>query len=138
MLMPWNQLVSFLDSGIRELRETDFQQVRYGDVGMAVALAIDVGVILALTLMRLAAMRKRHSRQHSGHVIRPAHRKRLWIRALHTAPKAFLAAALVMLIFSVADPFLTATEEVTGYVESRVRIDLVDTSGSMALSLIHI
>jgi hypothetical protein len=132
MLMPWNQLVSFLDSGIRELLETDFQQIRYGDVGMAVALAIAVGVILALTLMRLAAMRKRHSRQHSGHVIRPAHRKRLWIRALHTAPKAFLAAALVMLIFSVADPFLTATEEVSGYVESRVRIDLVDTSGSMA------
>ena len=132
MLMPWNQLVSFLDSGIRDLLETDFEQIRYGDVGMAVALAIAVGVILALTLMRLAAMRKRHSRQHSGHVIRPAHRKRLWIRALHTAPKAFLAAALVMLIFSIADPFLTATEEVSGYVESRVRIDLVDTSGSMA------
>ena len=31
-----------------------------------------------------------------------------------------------------ADPFLTATEEVSGYVESRVRVDLVDTSGSMA------
>jgi hypothetical protein len=60
MLMPWNQLVTFLDSGIRELIETDFQQIRYGDVGMAVALAIVVGIILVLTLMRLAALRACH------------------------------------------------------------------------------
>ena len=132
MLMPWNELVAFLDSGVRELLETDYAQVRYGDVGMAVALAVAVGVVLALTLVRLAATRKRHARQHSGHLIEAGHRKRLWVRVLHTAPKALLAAALVMLVVSVADPFLTATEEVSGSVESRVRIDLVDTSGSMA------
>ncbi len=132
MLMPWNELVAFLDSGFRELLETDYAQVRYGDVGMATVLAIAVGVVLTLTLLRLAATRKRHARQHSGHLIEAGHRKRLWIRVLHTAPKLFLAGALVMLIVSVADPFLTATEEVSGSVESRVRIDLVDTSGSMA------
>ena len=33
---------------------------------------------------------------------------------------------------ALSDPFLTATEEVTGDVESRVRVDLVDTSLSMA------
>ena len=132
MLMPWNELLAFLDGGFRELLETDYAQIRYGDVGMAVALAIVVGVVLALTLVRLGATRKRHARQHSGHLIEAGHRKRIWIRALHTAPKAFLAAALALLIVSVADPFLTATEEVSGYVESRVRIDLVDTSGSMA------
>ena len=125
MLMPWNELVAFLDSGFRELLETDYAQVRYGDVGMAVALAVAVGVVLALTLVRLAATRKRHARQHSGHLIEAGHRKRLWVRVLHTAPKALHAAALVMLVVSVADPFLTATEEVSGSVESRVRIDLV-------------
>ncbi len=130
--MPWNELVAFLDSGVRELLETDYGQVRYGDVGMATVLAVAVTVVLALTLVRLAATRKRHARQHSGHLIEAGHRKRLWVRVLHTAPKAFLAAAMVMLIVSVADPFLTATEEVSGSVESRVRIDLVDTSGSMA------
>ena len=132
MLMPWSELFGFLDGGFRELIETDFEQIRYGDVGMAVALAIVVGIVLTLTLIRLTATRKRHARQHSGHVIATQHRKRLWVRALHTAPKTLLAGALVMLIVSVADPFLTATEEVSGYVESRVRIDLVDTSGSMA------
>jgi len=132
MLMPWSELFGFLDGGFRELIETDFEQVRYGDVGMAVALAIAVCVVLTLTLVRLTATRKRYARQHSGHAIAVQHRKRLWVRVLHTAPKALLAGALVMLIVSVADPFLTATEEVSGYVESRVRIDLVDTSGSMA------
>ena len=132
MLMSWSELFGFLDGGFRELIETDFEQVRYGDVGMAVALAIAVCVVLTLTLVRLTATRKRYARQHSGPVIAVQHRKRLWVRVLHTAPKALLAGALVMLIVSVADPFLTATEEVSGYVESRVRIDLVDTSGSMA------
>ena len=132
MLMPWPELVAFLDGGIRELIDTDFAQVRYGDVGMAIVLAIVVGVALLATLLRLAVARKRHARQHSGHEIDVAHSKRLRVRVLHTAPKALLAGALAMLIFSVADPFLTATEEVSGYVESRVRIDLVDTSGSMA------
>ena len=140
MLMPWPELVAFLDGGIRELIDTDFAQIRYGDVGMAIVLAIVVAVALFATLLRLGVARKRHARQHSGHEIDVAHSKRLRVRLLHTAPKALLAGALAMLIFSVADPFLTATEEVSGYVESRVRIDLVDTSGSMAweLSLIHI
>jgi len=132
MLMPWSELLAFLDGGVRELVETDFAQIRYGDVGMAVGLAIVVSVVLLLTLLRLGTTRKRHAREHSGHAIALAHRKRLWIRILHTSPKALLAGALTMLIVSVADPFLTATEEVSGYVESRVRIDLVDTSGSMA------
>ena len=132
MLMPWSELIAFLDGGVRELIETDFAQIRYGDVGMATLLGIGVGVALLLTVVRLAARRKQHTRQHSGHVIDVRDQKRLWIRCLHSAPKLLLAGALALLIVSVADPFLTATEEVSGYVESRVRIDLVDTSGSMA------
>ena len=132
MFMPWSELAAFLDSGFRELIETDFAQIRYGDVGMATWLAMGVGTALVLAVVRLGAGRKRHVRQHSGHVIAVSHRKPLWIRLAHSTPKVLLVAALVLLVVSVADPFLTATEEVGGYVESRVRIDLVDTSGSMA------
>ena len=39
---------------------------------------------------------------------------------------------LALLLVAISDPFLTSTEEVSGYVESRIRVDLVDTSGSMA------
>ena len=132
MFMTWSELAAFLGGGFRELVDTDVAQIRYADAGMATWLAIGVGVTAVLTMVRLAARRKRHARQHSGHVIAISHRKRLWIRLAHSVPKLLLGAALALLVVSVADPFLTATEEVSGYVESRIRIDLVDTSGSMA------
>ncbi len=132
MFMTWSELAAFLGGGFRELVDTDVAQIRYADVGMATWLAVGVGVAAVLTLVRLAARRKRHVRQHSGHLIAASHRKRLWIRLAHSVPKLLLGAALVVLVVSVADPFLTATEEVSGYIESRIRIDLVDTSGSMA------
>ena len=81
--MTWSELAAFLDRGVRELIETDVAQIRYGAVAMATWLAIGVGVAVVLTLVRLAARRKRHVRQHSGHVIAPGHRKRLWIRLAH-------------------------------------------------------
>ena len=54
------------------------------------------------------------------------------VRALYHLPKLLLILAVVVLLVAVSDPFLTATEEVRGDVESRVRVDLVDTSLSMA------
>ncbi|MCY4076589.1 MAG: hypothetical protein OXH04_14290, partial [Acidobacteria bacterium] len=132
MLLNWSEFVAFLTGSLDELLGTELAQVRYGDVGMAFALTTLVAVAAAATLVRLAVRRRRHSRQHSGHAIDPKYRKRLWIRAAHTMPKVLVAGALALVIFAAADPFLTATEEVSGFVESRVRVDLVDTSGSMA------
>ncbi len=132
MLMTWAEIVAFVDAGIRDLVETEYAQVRYGDVPMAIWLTLLVGLAVMLTVTRLLLIRRRHSRHHSGHAIDRAHQKRHWIRVVHAAPKALVALSLAAMLVAVADPYLTATEEVSGYVESRVRIDLVDTSGSMA------
>ena len=132
MLLNWSEFVAFVTGSVDELLGTELAQVRYGDVGMAFALTTLVAVAAVATIVRLAARRRRYSRQHSGHAIAPRFRKRLWIRAAHTMPKVLVAGALALVIFAAADPFLTATEEVSGFVESRVRVDLVDTSGSMA------
>ena len=132
MLMTWSEFVAFVNSGLQELVETEFAQVRYGDVGMAFLLTIVVGLGLCVTLLRLLVQRRKHTRFHSGHEIDPTHQKRWWVRVVHTAPKALIAGALGLILFAAADPFLTATEEVHGYIDSRVRVDLVDTSGSMA------
>ena len=51
---------------------------------------------------------------------------------LYNVPKALLALAVAGVSVALADPFLMATDEVQREVESRVRIDLVDTSLSMA------
>ena len=132
MLMTWAELTTFVNAGIRDLVEIEYAQVRYGDLPMAIWLALLVSVGLLLTVTRLVLMQRRHSRHHSGHEIDPSHQRRFWIRVVHAMPKALIAGSLTAMLVAVADPYLTATEEVSGYVESRVRIDLVDTSGSMA------
>ena len=132
MLITWDEFVAFLRAGALELADTQFEQVRYGDVGMAIALTALVALGLFLTFGRLGFRRRKYTRFHSGHDIAHAHQKRFWVRLLHSAPKAFIGGALALILFAAADPFLTATEEVSGYIESRVRVDLVDTSGSMA------
>ena len=132
MLQPWTEFVAFLNTGLVELLETEFAQVRYGDIGMATALSFAVGVVAVASAARLMFRRRKHVRQHSGHVIERRHTKRLWIKTAHSLPKVLVGGALALMLFAAADPFLTATEEVSGYIESRVRVDLVDTSGSMA------
>ena len=132
MFLPWNDFFAFIVASLDELVETEMAQVRYGDVGLASILGMMVGVAAIVAIARLVFRPQKHTRQHSGHVIDPKYQKGLWIRTAHTLPKVFVAGALALMLFAAADPFLTATEEVSGYVESRVRVDLVDTSGSMA------
>ena len=132
MFLPWTDFLTFLVNNLNDLLETEIAQVRYGDVGLATALAIAVGIAAVAALARLVFRRQRHTRYHSGHEIDPKYQKGFWVRALHTLPKLCVGGALALMLFAAADPFLTATEEVSGSVESRVRVDLVDTSGSMA------
>ena len=132
MLMEWAEFVDFLRSRATELAETQFDQVRYGDASLAVVLTIVVAVALCLTLARVALRPRSHARHHSGHLIAPALQRGSVVRTLYNLPKLLLALAVGVLLVAVSDPFLTATEEVRGDVESRIRIDLVDTSLSMA------
>ena len=132
MLLDWAAFSEFLNAQLLELIETDFAQVRYGDTGTAVLWALAVGAAALLTVGRLALLRRRHARHHSGHEVPRRFRRGLAARVLHGLPKIALALAVVMVLIALSDPFVTSTERVTGNVESRVRIDLVDTSLSMA------
>ena len=132
MLMEWTEFVGFIWARAQELVQTEFDQVRYADVGLAFMLSIALGLAVMLTVARVTLTARRHSRHHSGHLVDPKfHRSRV-VKFLYNAPKLLLALAVAGVAIALSDPFLTATEEVTGDVESRVRIDLVDTSLSMA------
>ena len=132
MLMEWTELAAFLRTRAAELAATELDQVRYGSVDLAFLLTLVVAAALILTLLRLAVRRRAHSRHHSGHLIDHRLRRGPVVRALYHLPKLLLMLAVGVLLAAASDPFLTATEEVRGDVESRVRIDLVDTSLSMA------
>jgi hypothetical protein len=132
VLPDWTAFTEFLDAQLLELIETDFAQVRYGDAGTATLVALVVGAAALLTGARLILLRRRHVRQHSGHDVPRRYQRGIFGRACCALPKIILALAVAMGVVALSDPFLTSTEQVTGNVESRVRIDLVDTSLSMA------
>jgi hypothetical protein len=132
MLMSWQEFVAFVGSGLRELLQTDFSQVHYGNAGFAGSLGVVVLAAAALTLARLTLRRRPHYRSHSGHLISRKHQLGILGRVLYSAPKLVLAGAVALLLVAAADPFLASTEEYAGSVDSRERVDLIDVSGSMA------
>ena len=132
MLIDWAEFSDFLRTRVEELGATQFDQVRYGDVDLAFLLAAVVVGALALTAYRVLFRPRGHSRHHSGHLIHQKLRRGPFVRALYHCPKVVLLLAVAALLVAVSDPFLPGTEEVQGDVESRVRVDLVDTSLSMA------
>ena len=132
MALVWETVANFVSTGLKEFHQTEFGQVRYADWDLAVSLCVVIVVLLLLKVVALLVRRRKYSRQHSGHFIFLKHRRGFWGKALPIVPVLLLGMALLMLLMAIADPFLTNTEEVSGYVESRIRVDLVDTSGSMA------
>ena len=132
MGVRWGEFTEFVKTGLSEFRHTDFGQVRYGDQALATWFGLAIAGLLVLKIVHVAVSRRKHSRRHSGHFIAFEHRRGTWAKAIQTVPKLILAVALVFLLAAMVDPFLTSTEEVSGFVESRIRVDLVDTSGSMA------
>ena len=133
--MDWSSFSDFLRVRSDELLTTDFDQIRFGDIGLSYLLALAVAAVIGVTLLRLWATKRRHSREHSGHQIEPRHQRGIWGKTFYNLPKVLLGLSLATLLVAMADPYLNATEEVSGDMESRVRIDLVDTSLSMAWEL---
>ena len=132
MLITASEFVEFLRAQLDELARTEFDQVRFGDTGTASLLALILLAACLLTLARRSLTRRAHARQHSGHSVARRFRRGPIAAVLYVVPKLLLGLAVAALLVAASDPFLTATEQVTGDVESRVRIDLVDTSLSMA------
>ena len=130
--MDWTLFSDFLGTRAQELLGTDLNQIRYTDIGMTYWLAVGVTLVAVVTLVRLWLIPQRHRREHSGHLVERRFQRGTWGRAFYNLPKLLLGLALAVLLVAMADPYLTATEEVAGDMESRVRIDLVDTSLSMA------
>ena len=132
VLLDWTAFTEFLDAQLLELIGTDFAQVRYGNAGTATLAAFAVTAAALFTAGRLLLLRRRHARQHSGHDVPRRYRRGVVGRTCCALPKVILGLAIATGLVALSDPFLTSTEQIVGNVESRVRIDLVDTSLSMA------
>jgi hypothetical protein len=125
-------LTNLASTTFREALATDFAAVRFGNPVLAIWLAALLLGAVAITVVRLYLRRHKRVREHSGHHIARRFRKPLVVQVMQCIPKVILAVAVVWLILAAADPFLTRTERVASSGESRLRVDLVDVSGSMA------
>ena len=114
---------------LAELAATDLAEIRFGDPELGSILAYAAGIAVLITLARLL-LRRRHSRHHSGHNMVLHARRGIPTQILYHSPKLLAAAALIVMLFAAADPYLTDTEA-ERTIESRVRIDLIDVSSSM-------
>lgn len=133
--MDWTSLSGILRIRAQELLGTDLAQVRFTDIGLTYTLSAVVFLIGLATLARLWGLARIHHRQHSGHRIEPRFRRGALGRTLYHLPKVLLGLALGIMLVAMADPYLASTEEVAGEMESRIRVDLVDTSLSMSWEL---
>jgi hypothetical protein len=127
----WQELWALMRAGIDDVAGTDVGQVRYADPGLARSLGWMLAIVVLVTLVRVVVGRRKHSRVHSGHVISRRHQRGHVIRLVAAVPKAALAVAVVLMLVAAAGPFLPSTEEYAGSVDSRLRVDLIDVSGSM-------
>ena len=133
--MDWTALSDVLRFRAEELLRTELDQIRFTDIGLTYWLSVAVVLVGLATLARLWGIARFHHRQHSGHRIDRRFRRGALGRTLYHLPKAVLGLALAILLIAMADPYLTSTEETAGEMESRIRIDLVDTSLSMSWEL---
>ena len=133
--MDWTALSDVLRFRAEELLRTELDQIRFTDIGLTYWLSVAVVLVGVATLARLWGIARFHHRQHSGHRIDRRFRRGALGRTLYHLPKAVLGLALAILLIAMADPYLTSTEETAGEMESRIRIDLVDTSLSMSWEL---
>ena len=133
--MDWTALTDVLRIRAQELLGTEFDQIRFTDIGLTYWLSVAVVLVGFATLARLWGIARFHHRQHSGHRIERRFRRGVLGRALYHLPKVLLGLALAILLVAMADPYLASTEEIAGEMESRIRIDLVDTSLSMSWEL---
>lgn len=133
--MDWTALSGVFRARAQELAGTELGQIRFTDIGLTYWLSAAVMLVGLATLARLWGLARIHHRQHSGHRIDRRFRRGALGRTLYHLPKVLLGLALAVLLVAMADPYLASTEEVAGEMESRIRIDLVDTSLSMSWEL---
>lgn len=113
-------------AGLKSFRDTDFNLVGFDSLG----LALGAGLFILLSLFfKLLFGRNRFSHVGSGYIIPREYQQGKLSKIFFLVPKIILSFAVFFLLVSLANPYLPRiTEEKT--VQSRERIDLIDTSSS--------
>ena len=137
MIRPpsFNEIWFFIENGWHDFINTDFNSLKYSEIDLAVKVGAVIAILILLKLLwnMLCKIlgRYKYSRMDSGHAISPDSERGLVAGFFLTLPKIALIVPLAAIVFAIANPFLATTKEEKRYVETRIRIDFRDVSGSM-------
>lgn len=121
-------LLELVKSVLAAFRDTDFSQVNFGSLGLALGAGF---FLLALFLYKILWGRNKFRHFYSGHEIPVEYDESTITRRLICAfPKLLLAGLAIFLLTALANPYLPRTKIET-IIESRERIELIDVSASM-------
>jgi len=121
--------------GWRDLMNTNFDQIKYSEVDLAIKVGV-VLVLLVLLKMLWAFLSRlfdwnKYSMKDSGHPILYSKRMGLLAGFFLSLPKLLLIIPFIAIFFAVAGPFVSVIKVEKKFVEARTRLDLKDASGSM-------
>lgn len=119
-------LIELVKSGLVSFRDTDFNQVQYISLG----LALGAGLFLILALVyKLLWGRNKFKRPYSGQAIPEKYWRGNTVKLIYLFPKLLLAGAISFLLLAVANPYLPKTK-IEENIESIEWIHLIDASPS--------
>lgn len=136
--ISWKNITFLIEAGWNDLRHTDFYQIEYSNISLAMYMGIFIAgaILLKLSLPKIISAllgrnRKKYSLKVSGHFISGWFKKGIAAKFIFCLPFLSMAVPLTAMLLALAEPFLPITKDEKRYVETRVRVDFRDVSGSM-------
>ena len=134
-LPSFDEILFIVKSGWYDLLGTDFNQLKYSAVDLAVKIGAVTAILILLKLAWVLLCRisgwHKYSRMDSGHTASRDNGKGFLAGFFLTLPKIALLASLTAILFAIASPFITVLKEEKKYIKTRTRVEAQDVSGSM-------
>lgn len=124
------EVLSLAADGIKSFFGLDFNKISYSNHRLATITGLVLLIIIVVKITRNFFGNK-NSQKQSGHEIKNYYKRGLIIQFLNFLPKLFFSLAVSGILLVLAEPFLDIVREEKKVTESRVRVDLRDSSSSM-------
>src|SRR3989344_2120566 len=123
---------SLIKNNIELLWSIDLSRVGYESWYLPVRLGVVILAVILLKMLWNFFKRPRHSHKDAGQFLDDKYSRQGFFGKLRGfMPKILLIPVVVMALLTLAEPFLPEAGEVEEIVQSRIRIDMRDTSTSM-------
>ena len=107
MMSKAQNLLESVKSGLKIFRDTDFSQVQYLSLGLALGAGL---FILFLLILKFLWGRNKSKRPYSGHFIPAEYWRSKGSTIIYVFPKILLACSLALILWALANPYLPRTK----------------------------